>query len=149
MKSKLILIAGLVAVVGAVALAGFDQYNSKNYKTCLSPTFLADDSTAITNSITTGVDIMGLPGNGCMVFSYQCNNTAASILKFRIATCATTNGSYVVYTNSDGAASWSYTNAAGFGKVLFRPNCASRFLRVYVTPTLVTNGVAGAVLATE
>lgn len=149
MKSKLILIAALVAVGGLVAFAGFDQYNSKNYTTALKPTYVADDSVAVTNSVTTGVDIAGLPGIGCMVFSYKCDNVAGAILKFQIATCATTNGSYSVFTNSDGASSWSYTNAAGYGKVLFKPNTASRYLRVYVTPTLVTNGCVGAVLVTE
>lgn len=149
MKSKLILIAALVSVVGMVAFAGFDQFNSKNYTTGLKPTFVADDSVALTNSVTTGVDIAGLPGNGCMVFSYKCDNITGAILKFQIATCATTNGSYAIYTNSDGVASWSYTNSAGYGKVLFKPNTASRYLRIYVTPTLVTNGCAGAVLVTE
>ena len=144
---KSIIIAAILAVIGMAAQAGFDQYNSKNYTTCLTPSVI--NAANVTNSATTGTDIIGLPGNGCLVFSYSCVNDAAAILKFQVATCATTNGSYAVYTNSDSVASWSFTNSAGHAKMLFKPNSVSRYLRVYVTPTVVTNGFAGALLVTE
>lgn len=149
MKTKILMIAACLAVVGMSAFAGFDQYNSKNYTSLLTPHYLADSTAVVSNSVNSGVDIMGLPGNGCIVFEYKCDNAAGAIIAFQIATCATTNGTYTVYTNSAGVSSWSYTNSAGHGKVLFKPNTASRYLRVYATPTLVTNGVAGAVLVTE
>lgn len=147
--NKFAAVAALLFCVVLAAFAGFDQYNSKNYTTCLVPQYIADDSLIISNSAVTGVDIVGLPGNGCMVFGYRCTNAATAILKFEILSCATTNGSYAVVTNSAGQSSWSYTNAAGFGKVLFKPNAASRYLRIRVTPTEVTNGSASAVLVTE
>jgi hypothetical protein len=146
---RIAMFSAIVALFASVALAGFDQYNSKNYTTCLNPKAVTTSAAVITNSTSTGVDIAGLPGNGCMVFAYQCNNQADAVLSFSLSSSATTNGTYATYTNADGVSAWAYTNAAGFGKILFRPNSVSRYLRVTVTPTAVTNGVAGAVLVTE
>ena len=146
---KSIIIAAILSVIGLAAQAGFEQYTQKNYTTCLNPTALADSSVVVSKSATTGVDIMGLPGNGSLVLAYQCNNAAGAILSFQVGTCATTNGTYTIWTNAAGVSAWAYTNTVGFSKILFKPNSVSRYLRVYATPTLVTNGVAGAILVTE
>jgi len=137
----------VVAVFGLAAYAGFDQYTSKNYTTLLQPS--AVDAATVTNSSTTGVDISGLIGNGALVFGYNATPTTTSIVSFAISTCATTNGTYTTWTNGDGVAAWAFTNAAGFSTVKFRPNSVSKYLRVTVTPTLVTNGSASCVLVTE
>lgn len=144
------MIKKVALILFAVALschAGFDQYAGKKYTTCLVP--MAVNDAAVTNSATTGTDIIGLVGNGCLVLPYSCTNDAGAILSFKLASCSTTNGSYTTYTNAAGVSSWSYTNAVGYALISFRPNTVSRYLRVYVTPTLVTNGVAGAILVTE
>lgn len=143
---KKIWIVALVALAG-VALAGFDQYNSKNYLTALAPTPVANSASVVTNA--SPLDIAGLPGNGSLVFQYSCANDAAAVLSFSIKTSATTNGTYTTWTNADGVSSWTYTNSSGNARILFRPNTVSRYLRVFVTPTAVTNGVAGALLVTE
>ncbi|MEN6537752.1 MAG: hypothetical protein ABFD89_29140 [Bryobacteraceae bacterium] len=143
-----IAIAAGVAVVGTlVAFAGFDQYTSKNYTTLLQPT--AVNAATVTNSSTTGIEIAGLIGNGCLVFGYNATPVEGSILSFSVSTCATTNGTYTTWTNSDGVAAWAFTNAAGFATMKFRPNSVSRYMRVTVTPTAVTNGSASCVLVTE
>lgn len=146
------MIKSIAVVLFAVALschAGFDQYTGKNYTVLLNPSYMADSTSPVTNSATTGVDVMGLQGNGAVVLSYKCDNAAGAILKFQIKSSSTTNGTYAVYTNLLGESSWSFTNTVGSSKVLMKPNEASRYLRVFVTPTVVTNGVAGAVLVTE
>lgn len=136
-----------VVCVAVAAFAGFDQYTSKNYTTLLAPQ--AVNASVVSNSATAGVDIAGLVGGGAVVLGYKCNNDAGAILSFQIGTCATTNGAYVTYTNMAGASVWAFTNAAGFAVIPFRPNRANRYLRVYATPTVVTNGSASAVLVTE
>lgn len=150
MFRKIAFAAGLAAVAGLAAFAGLDMYEGKNYTTLLQPTAIADGSVgAVTNSSTTGVEIAGLPGSGCLVFGYNATPAAGSILSFSISTCATTNGTYVTWTNASGVSAWAYTNSAGFAKIKFVPNSVSRYLRVTVTPTAVTNGSASAILATE
>ena len=144
---KIIIAVAAVFAVGLVAFAGFDQYVSKNYTTILAPQ--AVNANAVSNSVNSGVDISGLVGGGAIVFGYKCDMAAGSIIQFTLGTCASTNGTYTTYTNMTGASAWSYTNNAGFATVPFRPNRANRYLRVYATPTLVTNGSASAVLVTE
>lgn len=140
---RMIGIAALVTCAG-LAFAGFDEYVAKNYTTCIAPT--AVNASAVTN---TPVDISGLPGNGSLVLAYSCANAANAVLSFSLATSATTNGTFTTWTNASGMSAFAYTNASGFARLLFRPNAVSRYLRVTVTPTAVTNGMAGAVLVTE
>lgn len=151
MIRKTLVSAALVVAIVASAFAGFDMYNSKNYTTCLTPTLIADNSAAITNSTTTGADLIGLPGVGCLILSYQCNaGGPAGVLSFKVQTCATTNGTYITWTNAAGQSAWAFTNSSGFAKVQFVPNTVSRYLRTVVTPSgAVTNANAGAILVTE
>ena len=150
MIKKVMIITAVLAVIASIsAFAGFDMYTSKNYITVLAPTRIADSSAAITNLPSNVKTVAGLVGKGALVFSYSCENTAAATLSFAISSSATTNGTFVTYTNSDGVASWTYTNASGVAVIPFRPNSVSACLRVTVTPTLVTNGVCGAILVTE
>lgn len=147
-KMTAISIAAIMAVAG-LALAGFDMYTAKNYTTLLAPTYVATSDVAITNSTSTGVDVAGLPGAGAVLFMYSTTNGATSVLSFSLYSCATTNGTYVKFTNSAGVSAWAYTNGSGVAKVAFTPNQVSRYMRVVVTPTATTNGVCGAVLVTE
>lgn len=142
---KLLVIVGLVAACVLSARAGFDQYNSKNYTTILAPSLV--NASVVTNA--TAVDISGLPGIGAIVFAYKCDNVSAASLSFGLETASTSNGTYTVYTNSDGVSAWAYTNGTAYGKVLFKPGSVSKFIRARVTPTSCTNAVAGVILVTE
>lgn len=141
---KILIIAGLV-VAAVTARAGFDLYNSKNYKTILTPNLV--NASVVTNAA--AVDISGLPGIGSIVFAYKCDNVSAASLAFSLETASTTNGTYTTFTNADGVSTWAYTNASGYGRILFKPGAVSRYVRARVTPTSCTNAVAGVILVTE
>jgi hypothetical protein len=173
MFMKFSILAAIAAIVAIAfpAFAGFDQYTGKRYTTLMAPTPLGVTQTgattnmvtldgavtnaqnvvqtigAITNSVTTGVDCVGLVGRGAVVFTLAPG--VGGILSATISTCATTNGTYVTVTNDQGQATWSVTNTAAYRVVPVRPNAFNRYWRVNVTATGVTNGVAGAVLVTE
>lgn len=134
-------------LVAGLATAGLDTYTGKNFTTCLTPT--AVNAAPVTNSAVTGTDIASLPGKGALLLSYRCDNAAAAVLSFSIGTCSTTNGTYAAYTNASGVSAWAFTNASGVAVLPFTPNSVSRYMRVTVTPTAVTNGNAAAVLVTE
>jgi hypothetical protein len=141
-----------LAFVGIVAttatFAGLDMYTSKNYTTLLAPAKVSS-TTAVSNSAVTGVDVSGLPGVGALVFAYRCQDTAADTITFQLLSCATSNGTYVVYTNASGVSSWAYTNAAGFSVVRFVPNSVNKYMRVTATPSVSTNGSAAVLLVSE
>ncbi|MFA6063963.1 MAG: hypothetical protein WC736_15350 [Gallionella sp.] len=150
MLKKVIAVAAVLTVAACLSVfAGFDMYTSKNYTTILAPQRVADSSVAITNLPGNVKTVAGLVGKGAMLFTYSCENTAAATLAFSISSSATTNGSFMTYTNASGVSSWIYTNASGVAVIPFTPNSVGRCLRVTVTPTVVTNGVCGALLVTE
>ena len=142
------ILIGLVAalVLSLSAFAGLDTYTSKNYVTLLAPQGLIA-SIAVTNSTVDGVRIAGLPGKGAITFAYVANNAPDAVVSFRLWSCATTNGTYVAYTNIDGVSTFPYTNGAAFVTIPFTPNRAAAYMRCVATPSAsVTSGVAAAIL---
>jgi len=172
MFKKFLISVAVACTASLPALAGFDQYTGKTYTTLLEPTPLGVTQTgaitnmvtldgattnamnvvssvpAITNSTSTGVDCVGLVGRGAVVFTLTPGGTNG-IVSATLSTCSTTNGTYTTVTNDQGQSVWAATNAAAVRVTPVRPNAFSRYWRVTVTATGVTNGVAGAVLVTE
>jgi hypothetical protein len=136
-------------MLAGAACAGFDTYTGKTFTTILNPVVQAASTSNITSAVT-GVDIARLPGEGAIQFAYCVNNHPAATVSFSVATCATTNGIYVTYTNASGVSAWVYTNATGYATIPFNPNSVLQYIRVTATPNAsVTNGIAGAMLITE
>lgn len=160
MFRKIIALAAVVAVVGIVANAGFDQYFGKTYTTLLKPTAIGTSWNAgstttntagvVTNSTYTGVDCVGLVGRGALVISCNPGNGAAGgVISVAFSTCDTTNGTYATVTNASGSAAWAVTTTAAYVVAPIVPNAQSRYWRVTATATSVTNGNVGAILVTE
>lgn len=148
MFKKIIASTVIMAALVAAAVAGFDQYTSKNYTQLMTPRVIASSASAFSNALD-GVDISGLVGNGAVVISYCATNLATSVLSVSFSSSATTNGTYTTYTNADGQAAWVYTNAASAAVFKFKPNTVSKYFRTTVTPTAVTNGTISVMLVTE
>lgn len=135
-----------VLMFGGFAFAGLDMYTGKTKTTLLNPKVLTA-SVAYTNSEVTGVDVVGLPGNGVLVVAYDTTQHAESSVSFAVKTCATTNGTYAAATLTGQTA---FTNAAGFAILPYKPVNNSRYVRVIATPSAAaSNAVAGVVLLTE
>lgn len=160
MFRKLAIIAALVASVGLVAFAGFDQYTSKNYTTLIKPTtigvtYFADGATTqtvaiVSNSNANVVNCSGLVGRGALVMNMNPGNGGnAGVISVMFETCATTNGTYVTLTNADGVSSWAVTTTAAVVVAPIVPNSQSKFWRCKATATAVTNGSFSAILVTE
>jgi hypothetical protein len=142
---KIAVFAAALMVAGA-SFAGLDMYTGKTKTTLLSPDVLTA-GVAVTNSEVTGVDVVGLPGNGVLVLAYDASQHAAASVSFAVSTCATTNGSYAAATLTGQTA---FTNAAGFAILPYKPVSNSRYVRVVATPSAAaSNSVAGVVLLTE
>lgn len=146
---KILIIAAIVATVASV-YAGLDVYTGKNFTTVLSPVIVVDNSTAITSTTATAKSgsIVGLPGVGAVVASYQCNAGGAdAVLAFKFYQCTATNtiGSEIT------ALSFSVTNTTGFKVQALKPNTLTgSYIRAIVTPAgAVTNANVGAILVTE
>ena len=135
-----------LALVAGGSFAGLDMYTGKTKTTLLNPTVLTA-SVAATNSEVTGVDVVGLPGNGVLVVAYKADQHASASVSFAVSTCATTNGTYVAATLTGQTA---FTNAAGFAVLPYKPVNNSRYVRTVATPSAAaSNAVAGVVLLTE
>lgn len=135
-----------VLMFGGFAFAGLDMYTGKTKTTLLAPQPMTA-GVAITNSTVTGVDVVGLPGNGVLVVAYSATNDASASVSFAVSTCATTNGSYAAATMTGQT---SFTNSYGFAILPYKPVNNSRYVRVVATPSAsATNSVAGVVLLTE
>jgi hypothetical protein len=133
-------------MVACMSFAGLDMYTGKTKTTLLNPSVL-NDGVAVTNSTVTGVDVVGLPGNGVLVVSYKANNQADAVVTFAVTTCATTNGTYAAATVTGLI---PLTNGVGTAIYPYKPVNNSRYVRVTATPSAtVTNGIAAVTLLTE